>query len=63
MATHIQVEIESIRTRLLALPNTSDFAKRCGVSRATLYRIINGWPNPNLKTLERISAELAKEQK
>lgn len=46
--------------RLRKVKNLSAFAKGSGVSRASLYRVIDGYANPTLRTLEKIERELSK---
>jgi DNA-binding phage protein len=58
-----RMDIQTIAKGLRALTNMTEFAKRSKVSRATLYRVRNGWANPTLDTLRRIEAQLAKQEK
>ena len=57
------MDIIDIVRRLRKVDNLTAFAKACGVSRASLYRVIDGYANPTLKTLDRIETQLAKEKK
>lgn len=55
------MDIKDIVRRLRKVSNITEFAEACGVSRATLYRIIDGLDaNPTLHTLQRIEAALNK---
>jgi DNA-binding phage protein len=40
--------------------NVTEFAAASRVSRATLYRIMDGWANPTMQTLQRVETELDK---
>jgi DNA-binding phage protein len=56
------MDVKDIVRRLRKVVNKTEFAKACGVSRATLYRIIDGLDsNPTLHTLQKIEAQLARE--
>jgi len=61
MKTHIEIEIESIRSKLKRVDNKAAFAKRCGVSRATLYRFMNGEFVPSVETIKSLAVGLQKE--
>ena len=54
------MDIKDLVRRLRKVENMTQFAKESGVSRATLYRVIEGWANPTLKTLVMIDAALNK---
>jgi DNA-binding phage protein len=54
--------IEVVR-RLRKVNNLTAFAKASGVSRASLYRVIDGYANPTLKTLQRIEQQLARSKR
>ena len=48
------MDINEILKRLRLVDNKMAFAKASGVSRATLYRILEGWPNPTVGTMRKI---------
>lgn len=55
------MDIKDIVRRLRKVGNITEFAKACNVSRATLYRLIDGLDsNPTLNTLQKIEAQLDK---
>ncbi len=56
------MDYQDIVRRLRQVRNLTEFAKASHVSRATLYRLLCGWKNPNLKTLEMIEAQLRREK-
>lgn len=53
------MELSHIAARLAKAGNLTKFAKDAGVSRATLYRIMGGWRNPTLKTMQSIERQFA----
>ncbi len=57
------MDIIDIVRRLRAVPNKTEFAKASRVSRATLYRLLDGWANPQMRTLEQIERQLRKVEK
>lgn len=57
------MDYQDIVRRLRQVRNLTKFAHDSHVSRATLYRLLCGWKNPNLKTLEMIEAQLKRESK
>jgi predicted transcriptional regulator len=54
------MDINEILKRLRLVDNKMAFAKASGVSRATLYRILEGWPNPTVGTMRKIEKQLDK---
>ncbi len=57
------MDIKDIAKRLHAVTDKSAFAIASKVSRATIYRIMNGWPNPEYKTLQLIEKQLVKTER
>ena len=58
------MDIKDLIRRLRSVANKSEFAKRSGVSRATLYRLIDGLEiNPTMRLLERIEKQLDSEER
>ena len=55
------MNISELTSRLRRVPNLSHFAARSGVSRRTLHRLLVGWNNPTLRTLESIERQLKRE--
>ena len=58
----VRMDVIDIVRQLRKVDNLTAFAKASGVSRASLYRVIDGYRNPTLKTLERIETQLRKKQ-
>lgn len=54
------MDIKDICRRLRLVDNKTAFAKSSGVSRATLYRILEGWPNPTVGTMLKIEKQLSR---
>ena len=57
------MDIKDLIRRIRRIENMTAFAKASGVSRATLYRIAEGWANPTVGTMLKIEAELDKSPK
>jgi len=56
------MDIKQISAQLRQVKNISEFAKKSGVSRSSLTRLLIGWSNPTLKTLQRVEDQLKKER-
>lgn len=52
------MNFESIRARLIDLPNVTAFAADAGVSSKTIFRIRGGYDQVNLSTLRKIADAL-----
>ena len=54
------MDLKLIIKRLKDVPDKAAFARTSGVSRATLYRVMAGWKNPEYATLAAIEKQLDK---
>lgn len=55
--------VRELIRRLRRVENLSAFAQASGVSRATLYRIMEGWANATIENLCKIEDQLKRESK
>ena len=55
------MDLRTVMKGLRKVENVSRFARKSGVSRRTLHRLLAGWDNPTQITLQKITNQLRRD--